>query len=75
VRLRWLLIGGAVGVAIGAAVACLGATRPITCDDHSFEAACASPDVLIALLWGVPIGLVVGLLAGLVVSQRRGVER
>jgi hypothetical protein len=69
-RIRWLLIGGSVGVAIGAAVAHLGATRPFSCDDHSFEAACASPNVLLALLWGVPIGLVVGLLAGVVISRR-----
>ena len=76
-RRRWLVIGGVVGAILGAVVAFIGATQVFVCGDGQGvgTVGCPEPDILLALLWGVPIGSVVGLLAGFVVSRRQELER
>jgi hypothetical protein len=65
-----LVISGIVGATLGGTVAYIGATRIFTCAEPTFEAVCAGGPPILLVAWGMVIGVVVGLLAGLVYSRR-----
>ena len=73
-RPRSLIVSGLLGAILGAAVAYIGATFIFVCrgsgDPFRFVL-CPEPNVPLALMWGVPIGLAVGLIAGSVLSRRQ----
>lgn len=59
---------------VGAVVANIGVTVAFVCRvpvNQYGSIMCPEPDVPLALIWGVPIGLAVGLLAGFVLSRRQ----
>ena len=70
-RSRVLVVSGLIGATLGAAVAYIGATRIFTCVEPNFEAVCASEGGILAVAWGVRIGLAVGLMAGFALSRRQ----
>jgi hypothetical protein len=69
---------GFLGAVLGAVVAYIGAAHVFVCrplsfttpDGGTYFADCGSPQIFLALQWGVPIGLAVGLTVGLVISRR-----
>ena len=76
--MKRVVLAGVVGAILGGLVACIGVTRIFVCrtrggpmDGGFYEVLCASPDVLRALLWGIPIGLGLGIVVGLAFSHRR----
>lgn len=69
-RIRVLVVSGLLGAIIGATAAYIGATRIFTCREPVFEAVCAGGPPILALAWGVSIGLVGGLIAGLMLWKR-----
>jgi hypothetical protein len=73
-RSRVLAISGLLGAILGAVVAYVGAVQVFVCGDGPGVGipACAEPDVLLAVGWGIPIGLAAGLIAGLTLSRRSG---
>ena len=72
-RPRVLVLSGFLGAILGAAVAYLGATLIFVCrrsTDAFHFVLCPEPNVPLALMWGMPIGLTVGLIAGFALSKR-----
>jgi len=73
-----MVVSSLVGAILGAIVASVGATyvfvcRPVsftTSDGGVYFADCASPNIALAIAWGVPLGLAVGLVIGLILSRR-----
>jgi hypothetical protein len=71
-------VSSLVGAILGAIVAYFGANYVFVCRPVSFTtseggvyfADCASPDISLALSWGVPLGLAVGLVIGLILPRR-----
>jgi hypothetical protein len=68
-----VLISGVVGAILGALVAFVGTTELFVCRETSGfgSAVCASENGILAVMWGVPIGLVVGLAIGLAITRSR----
>jgi hypothetical protein len=66
-----------VGAILGGFVAYIGATWVFVCRGGPGVGivSCPEPNILLALLWGVPIGFVVGLLIGFVISRRLASNR
>jgi len=73
VTARVLVFGGFAGAILGALIAWFGATQVFVCGPGpgTGTVSCASPHVGLALVWGVPIGLVVGVAAAVLRSRRR----
>ena len=76
--MKRVVLAGAVGALLGGLAAYIGATRIFVCrtrggplDGGFYEVLCASPDVVLALLWGIPIGLGLGVVVGLAFSHLR----
>jgi hypothetical protein len=65
-----MVLSAILGAIIGVAFAYVGATRIFTCREPAFEAVCAGGPPILALAWGVSVGLVGGLIAGLALSRR-----
>jgi hypothetical protein len=68
-----LVISGLVGAMLGAVVASIGTTVIFVCRvpvNQYGSIMCPEPDVPLALMWGIPIGLAGGLIAGFVLSRR-----
>jgi hypothetical protein len=76
--MKRVVLAGVLGALLGGLVAYIGATRIFVCrtrggpvDGGFYEVLCASPDVILALLSGIPIGLGVGIVAGLALAHLR----
>jgi hypothetical protein len=78
-----MVAGSLLGAILGAVVAYIGVAHVFVCRPVSFTtsdggvyfADCASPDISLALSWGVPIRLAVGFVIGLVLSWRASSNR
>jgi hypothetical protein len=71
---RFLAVSGLLGLILGAVVAYIGITVAFVCRvpvNRYGSIMCPEPDVPLALMWGAPIGLAVGLIAGFVLSKRQ----
>lgn len=68
-----MLVGGVVGASVGALAAVIGSNEVFVCQDNPpvLSAACAGGSDILAVMWGVPIGLLVGLAAGLAITWSR----
>lgn len=70
--MKRVLLTGVVWALLGGLVAYIGVTRIFVCRTRGgpveggfYDVLCGSPNVLLALLWGIPIGLGLGVIAGL----------
>jgi hypothetical protein len=63
-------IGALGGAVLGGTVAYVAATWVFVCRDTiGFDAVCSSEKGWLAVLWGIPIGALVGIVAGYLVSR------
>ena len=77
--MRRVLLTSVVGALLGGLLAYIGATRVFVCDstggllvdDGFYEVLCAPPNGLLAVIWGIPIGLGFGLIVGLILVRSR----
>jgi hypothetical protein len=78
VNAKAFLVGAIVGAMLGALVAWIGVTLFAGCFEPGQRVvtpACPSPNVRLALAWGIPIGLALGFLVALLLSRGRAAAR